>query len=134
MTAQRLCRQLIVLPVALPLLGPFCVSAGVLLLLELASLPEPEWLAQVSAVHQDILHAEQHPYLQRYTCLSQEERQLVNMCLVPDANARLKVDRVFATCDYFVLEGLTFDANEWSDAVAFMHDSGAITGQVLHKA
>ncbi|WIA17356.1 hypothetical protein OEZ85_014218 [Tetradesmus obliquus] len=82
------------------------LRTGELPLPELLGLPDAEWLAKVSAVHQDILHAEQHPYLQRYTLLSQQEREVISKCLVPAPHARPMTERVFEDCDYFARGGV----------------------------
>lgn len=80
--------------------------AGELSLPELLGLPGEEWLAKVSAVHSDIMHCEQHPYLQRYSSLSLQERELLSKCLIPDANEQPMVERVYDSCNYFAREGL----------------------------
>ncbi|WIA37542.1 hypothetical protein OEZ86_014449 [Tetradesmus obliquus] len=82
------------------------LRTGELPLPELLGLPEEEWLAEVSAVHSDIMHCEQHPYLQRYSSLSLQERELLSKCLIPDANKRPMVERVYDSCNYFAREGL----------------------------
>jgi hypothetical protein len=94
---------------------PSSFAAGEPPLPELLDKGEDEWMDMINSVCQGILNCEEHQHLQRYACLSQQEREFVSACLEPLPHLRPTVADLVRQQDYYLDAAAASLFSLWQD-------------------